>query len=70
VNLLDLRARPEGKPLEFKRELSSGEGAVKSSVAFANTAGGVLLLAAIDVSEQALQRFGGARQRLADGRPQ
>ncbi len=48
MNLLALLGRPEGKTLEFKRELPSGEGALKSIVAFANTAGGVLLLGVED----------------------
>lgn len=32
--------RPEGKTLEFKRDLSSPDRALKTIVAFANTAGG------------------------------
>ena len=42
MDLLDLLKRPESKTLEFKRDLSSPEGALKSVVAFANTAGGTL----------------------------
>jgi len=44
MNLVDLLRRPEGKTLEFKRDLSSPEGALRSIVAFANTAGGTLLV--------------------------
>jgi len=44
MGLLDLLKRPEGKRLEFKRDLSSPDGALKTIVAFANTAGGTLLL--------------------------
>jgi ATP-dependent DNA helicase RecG len=42
VDLIDLLRRPEGKTLEYKRDLSSPEGVLKTMVAFANTAGGVL----------------------------
>ena len=48
MDLLDLLKRPEGKTLEFKRDLSSPDGALKSIIAFANTAGGTLLLGVED----------------------
>lgn len=48
MDLLDLLRRSEGKTLEFKRDLSSPSGALKSIVAFANTAGGVLLVGVED----------------------
>jgi ATP-dependent DNA helicase RecG len=35
---------PEGKTLEFKRDLSSPRNLLKTLVAFANTAGGILVL--------------------------
>jgi ATP-dependent DNA helicase RecG len=38
----------EGKTLEFKRDLSSPEGVLKCIVAFANTAGGILLIGVED----------------------
>jgi predicted HTH transcriptional regulator len=44
MDLLDLLKRPEGKTLEFKRDLSSPSGVLKTVVAFANTAGGTLLI--------------------------
>src|SRR5258706_6483565 len=44
MDLLDLLKRPEGKTLEFKRDLSSPDGALKTLVGFANTAGGTLIL--------------------------
>ena len=50
MNLLDLLKRPEGKSLEFKRDLSSPDGALKTIVAFANTAGGTLLIGVEDRS--------------------
>lgn len=40
--------RSEGKTLEFKRDLSSPDGVLKCLVAFANTAGGVLLIGVED----------------------
>ncbi|WP_322762015.1 helix-turn-helix domain-containing protein [Frankia sp. Cr2] len=50
VDLLELLRRPEGKTLEFKRDLSSPAGVVKSVVAFANTSGGVLVIGVDDGS--------------------
>ena len=41
MDLLDALRRPEGKTLEFKRDLSSPEGRLRTVVAFANTAGGL-----------------------------
>jgi len=38
MDLVELLKRPEGKTLEFKRDLSSPDGALKTIVAFANTA--------------------------------
>lgn len=50
MDLLDLLKRPEGKTLEFKRDLSAPDGALKTIVAFANTAGGILLVGVEDRS--------------------
>ena len=50
MDLLDLLKRPEGKTLAFKRDLSSSDGALKTIVAFANTAGGTLLIGVEDRS--------------------
>ncbi len=47
---MELLKRPEGKTLEFKRDLSNAEGALRTIVAFANTAGGTLLLGVEDKS--------------------
>jgi len=44
VDLLELLKRPEGKTLEYKRDLSSQEGVLKTLIAFANTAGGVVAI--------------------------
>ena len=49
MKLIELLQRSEGKTLEFKRDLSSPEGALKTLVAFANTAGGTLLIGVEDV---------------------
>lgn len=48
MNLLETLQRPEGKTLEFKRDLSSPEGVLRSIIAFANTAGGTLLIGVDD----------------------
>ncbi len=50
MELLEILKRPEGKTLEFKRDLSSPDGALKTIVAFANTAGGTLLIGVEDRS--------------------
>ena len=48
MDLLDLLKRPEGKTLEFKRDLSSPDGVVRTVVAFANSAGGTVLIGVED----------------------
>jgi predicted HTH transcriptional regulator len=48
IDLLTLLSRPEGKTLEFKRDLSSPDGVLKAIVAFANTSGGVVLIGVED----------------------
>jgi predicted HTH transcriptional regulator len=50
MNLLELLKRPEGKTLEFKRDLTSPEGVLRSITAFANSAGGTLLIGIEDKS--------------------
>jgi ATP-dependent DNA helicase RecG len=50
LDLVEILKRPEGKTLEFKRDLSSPDGALKTIVAFANTAGGTLLVGVEDRS--------------------
>jgi predicted HTH transcriptional regulator len=44
MDLIGLLQRPEGKTLEFKRDLSSPEKVLHSLIAFANTAGGLLAI--------------------------
>ncbi len=48
MDLVEILTRPEGKTLEFKRDLSSTDGVLKTLVAFANTAGGTLLVGVED----------------------
>jgi predicted HTH transcriptional regulator len=44
MNITQMIGRDEGKTLEFKRDLSSPRNILKTLTAFANTAGGVLLI--------------------------
>ena len=46
--MLDLLKRPEGKTLEFTRDLSSPDGVLRGLVAFANTSGGAVLIGVED----------------------
>lgn len=50
MDLVEILTHPEGKTLEFKRDLSSPDGVLKTLVAFANTAGGTLLVGVEDRS--------------------
>ncbi|MBI3470547.1 MAG: putative DNA binding domain-containing protein [Candidatus Solibacter usitatus] len=62
MDLVTLLSRHEGKTLEFKRDLSSPEGVLKTIVAFANTSGGVMLLGV----EDRTRKVKGLRDVLAD----
>lgn len=44
MNLAHLLQQPEGKTLEFKRDLSSSDRVMHSIIAFANTAGGTMVI--------------------------
>jgi predicted HTH transcriptional regulator len=48
MDLLEALRRPESKTLEFKRDMSSPEGLLRTVVAFANTAGGTILVGVED----------------------
>ena len=48
MNLTDILRSPEGKTLEFKRDLSSPSGFLRTVAAFANTAGGTILIGVTD----------------------
>lgn len=50
MNILELLKQPEGKTLEFKRDLSSPSNILRTITAFANTAGGTLIIGVEDVS--------------------
>ena len=50
MDLADMLRRPEGKTLEFKRDLSSPLGFLRTVVAFANTAGGTVVIGVSDRS--------------------
>ncbi len=44
MNIIEILKNQEGKTLEFKRDLSSPGGIVRTLIAFANTAGGILVI--------------------------
>ncbi len=50
MDIVEILRRPEGQTLEFKRDLSSPAGALRTIVAFANTAGGTLVVGVEDRS--------------------
>ncbi|MBD3334848.1 MAG: winged helix-turn-helix transcriptional regulator [Candidatus Eisenbacteria bacterium] len=52
MDLVELLKGSEGKTLEFKRDLSSPEGALRTIIAFSNTAGGTLLIGVDDRSRR------------------
>lgn len=68
MDLVALLSRSEGKTLEFKRDLSSPAGLLKTIVAFANTSGGTLLVGVEDRSRnvRGLADPRGEEERLAN----
>jgi predicted HTH transcriptional regulator len=54
MNINELIGRDEGKTLEFKRDVSSPRNILKTLTAFANTAGGVLLIGIEDGTKDVL----------------
>lgn len=48
MDIITLIRKPEGKTLEFKRDLSSPLGVIRTMIAFANTAGGTIVLGVED----------------------
>ena len=44
MKIQEILKQPEGKTLEFKRDISSLKPILKTLVAFANTAGGILII--------------------------
>jgi ATP-dependent DNA helicase RecG len=66
--LTDLLRRAEGKTLEYKRDLSSPEGLLRTFVAFANTAGGTLLVGVENGTKRirGVQDVLGAEEKIAN----
>ena len=54
MDVHELLRSSEGKTLEFKRDISSPKGVMKTLVAFANTAGGILLIGVEDKTRNVL----------------
>jgi predicted HTH transcriptional regulator len=54
MNVHELLRSSEGKTLEFKRDISSPKGVMKTLVSFANTAGGILLIGVEDKTRNVL----------------
>lgn len=52
LNIVDILRQHEGKTLEFKRDLSSPDKVMRTLVAFANGAGGILLIGVEDGSRR------------------
>jgi len=53
-SITQMIAMPEGKTLEFKRDISSPKNMLKTLVAFANTAGGRLIIGVEDDSKEVI----------------
>ena len=68
MDLTALLRRSEGKTLEYKRDLSSPEGVLKTFVAFANTAGGTLLIGVENGTKRirGIQDVLGAEEKMAN----
>ena len=68
MRIVELLKLSEGKTLEFKRDLSSPAGILRSIVAFANTAGGTLLIGVEDGTRRVrgIDRPVDAEERLAN----
>jgi len=52
MGIQELIHKPESKTLEFKRDISSPEKIIRTIVAFANTAGGTILIGIEDGSKK------------------
>jgi len=68
MDLSGLLRRSEGKTLEYKRDLSSPEGVLKTFVAFSNTAGGTLLVGVEDRTKRirGVEDVLGAEEKIAN----
>lgn len=58
MNIEALLATGEGKIMEFKQNLSSPKGLLKTIAAFANTAGGKIIIGIDDVTRQTDRKTG------------
>ena len=66
-DIKEILASPEGKTLEFKRDLSSIRPVLKALVAFANTAGGTLIIGREDDGEVVgVKKIEDEHERLAN----
>ncbi len=66
-NIQEILTQPEGKTLEFKRDISSLKPILKSLIAFANTAGGTLIIGKEDNGELAgIEDIFFAEEKLAN----
>jgi len=54
MDVIEILRGVEGKTLEFKRDLSSREGFLRTVVAFANTAGGTIVVGVEDRTKRVL----------------
>ena len=68
MDLVDLLRQEEGKTLEFKRDLSAAENVLRTIVAFANTAGGIVLVGVEDKTKnvRGVRDVLAAEERLAN----
>lgn len=68
MDVAGLLRRSEGKTLEYKRDLSSPEGVLKTLVAFANTAGGTVLIGVENATKRirGVPDVLGAEEKLAN----
>jgi ATP-dependent DNA helicase RecG len=64
MNLVENLKRSEGKTLEFRRNPSSPDGALKTLVVFANTSG-VMLPVGVEDRTRQVRRLPAALERLA-----
>ncbi len=66
MELEKLLAQPESKTLEFKRDMSSMDSILKTIVAFANTAGGILIIGRSMEGVEGLKNIFKAEEALAN----
>ena len=67
MDIESLLRSPEGKTVEFKRDLASPDGVLRSITAFANSAGGVLIVGVEDGTRRVVGSPSGVGRRGAFG---